>query len=101
MLTQEVVTDLPPAEVIARAREFFALRFNQYAIFEIEEGDAHIRFRTDLAELVIGTGERNGQTVVRGATSRLHHELSQFLLTLAPSGEVRQNVVGPGVTGAG
>jgi hypothetical protein len=101
MLTQEVVTDLPPGEVIARAREFFTTRFTPYAAFETHADDASIRFKADVAELYVGTGQRDGQTVVRGATSRMHHELSQFLLTLAPGGEVRQNVIGPGVTGAG
>ena len=46
-------------------------------------------------------GKQDGRTVVRGSTSRLHHELSQFLITLAPPEEVKQNLVGPGVSGAG
>ena len=101
MLTQEVLTDLAPREVIDRAREFFTTRFSPYAGFETDEADTHIRFRFEAGELVIGTGEKDGRTLVRGSTSRIHHELSQFLLTLAPPEEVRQNLVGPGASGAG
>jgi len=42
-----------------------------------------------------------GRRLVRGSTSRMHHELSQFLSTLAPPEEVRQSVPGPGASGAG
>lgn len=101
MLTQEVLTDLSPREVIDRAREFFTTRFSPYAGFETDEADTHIRFRFEAGELVIGTGEKDGRTLVRGSTSRIHHELSQFLITLAPPEEVRQNLVGPGASGAG
>jgi hypothetical protein len=31
----------------------------------------------------------------------MHHEVSQFLATLAPAEEVRENLPGPGVSGAG
>ena len=43
----------------------------------------------------------NGYIAVRGSSSRLHHELSQFLITLSPTEDVHQNLVGPGVSGAG
>lgn len=101
MLTQEVLTDLSPREVVERARDFFTTRFSPYAGFETDEGETHIRFRFEAGELVIGTGTQEGRTLVRGSTSRIHHELSQFLMTLAPAEEVRQNVTGPGATGAG
>jgi len=103
MLIQEVETDLSPPEVVERARVFFTTRFSPYAGFETPEteGDSSIRFRFDAGELVIGAGIREGRTLVRGSTSRLHHELSQFLMTLAPPEDVRQNLVGPGASGAG
>lgn len=101
MLIQEVITDLPPAEVMIRAREWFTTRFSPYAGFIEEQSDAHLRFEIEAGELILGVGERDGRSVVRGSTSRLHHELSQFLMTLAPAEEVRQNLVGPGVSGAG
>ncbi|MQA92032.1 MAG: hypothetical protein GEU90_17710 [Gemmatimonas sp.] len=101
MLVQEVTTDLSPAEVIQLARDFFTTRFSAYAAFVEEEGDGHITFQVEAGELMIGTGSREGRTIVRGSTSRLHHELSQFLTTLAPAEEVRQNALGPGASGAG
>jgi hypothetical protein len=66
-----------------------------------DSSDSHIRFQTDAGILSIGVGRRGEKNVVRGSTSRLHHELSQFLGTLARPEEVRQNLIGPGVSGAG
>ncbi|MGH7457551.1 MAG: hypothetical protein ACREKN_00515 [Longimicrobiaceae bacterium] len=101
MLIQEVQTELPAKEVIRRAKEFFLLRFSPYAGFVSSESDSHVKFAVEVGSLSIGTGRRDGKTVVRGSTSRLHHELSQFLGTLAHPEKVRQNVIGPGVSGAG
>ena len=101
MLIQEVLTELPAEEVIARAREFFTLRFTPYAGFTEEAGPTHVVFSTEAAEVTIGTGRDGERTRVRGSTSRMHHELSQFLATLAPPEDVRQNMPGPGVSGAG
>ena len=101
MLIQEVLTDLPPADVIQRAREFFTLRLTPYGAFTEDATDHHVKFATEAGDLTIGTGEQDGRTLVRGSTSRLHHELSQFLSTLAPPEEVRQNAAGPGASGAG
>jgi hypothetical protein len=101
MLTQEVVTDLAPEEVIERARVFFTTRFSPYAGFVEDQGPTHVRFRFEAGTLVIGAGRNEDRTWVRGSTSRLHHELSQFLSTLAFPEQVRQKAVGPGTTGAG
>ena len=102
MLIQEIVTDLAPADVLARAREWFTTRFSPYAGFIEEQSEYHLRFEMESGELVIGVGEKDGRTVVRGSTSRLHHELSQFFITIAPvAEEVKQNMIGPGVSGAG
>ena len=101
MLIQEVLTDLPPADVIQRAREFFTLRLTPYGAFTQDASDQHLKLVTEAGEVTIGTGEQDGKTLVRASTSRLHHEVSQFLTTLAPPEEVRQSVPGPGVSGAG
>ena len=101
MLLQEVLTELPADEVIQRARDFFTLRFTPYAGFTEDAGDSWIKFTTEAGDLTIGTGKQGERTLVRGSTSRLNHELSQFLATLAPPEEVRQSVPGPGVSGAG
>ena len=101
MLIQEVLTDLPAEEVLSRAKEFFTTRLSQYTALLAEEGPAHLKFDVEAGELVIGTVPHAGRTLVRGSTSRLHHEISQFLTTLAPAEEIRQNLVGPGASGAG
>ena len=101
MLIQEVLTDVAPAEVIERAREWFTLRMSPYAGFTQDASDPHVVFATEAGDLTIGTGTQDGRTLVRGSTSRMHHELSQFLSTLAPTEEVRQNAPGPGASGAG
>src|SRR5690606_16999146 len=75
MLVQEVRTDLEPREVLRLAREFFSTRFSPYAAFVEDESESHIAFRLEAGELVIGAGRQDGRTVVRGSTSRLHHEL--------------------------
>ena len=101
MLIQEVETDLTPQEVIAQARSFFSMQFSPYAGFEEDASESHIRFATEAGDVTIGVGAKEGKTVVRGSSSRLHHEVSQFLTTLSAPEEVRQNVPGPGVSGAG
>ena len=101
MLIQEVLTELLPEEVIQRARDFFSLRLTPYAAFTEDEGPTHIRFSTEAGDLTIGVGEQEGRRLVRGSTSRRHHELSQVLSTPAPPEEVRQNLPGPGASGAG
>lgn len=101
MLIQEVLTDIPAQEVLDRARDWFTTRFSPHAGFVEDASEAHLKFQIEAGEVTIGTVEQEGRTLVRGSTSRLHHELSQFLITLAPPEEVRQNLVGPGVSGAG
>jgi hypothetical protein len=101
MLIQEVLTELPPEEVIRRARDFFTLRFTPYAGFTEEAGPTHVKFATEAGDVTIGMGRQEERWLVRGSSSRLHHEVSQFLATLAPPEEVRQNQPGPGASGAG
>jgi hypothetical protein len=101
MLILETTTDLPADEVIRRARDFFLLRLNAYGAFEEDAGPNHLRLSTEAADLSLGVAGRDGRTHVRGSTSRMHHELSQFLATLGPPEEVRQNLEGPGASGAG
>lgn len=101
MLIQEVLTELTPAEVIERAREFFNNRFTPYGGFTEAAGPSHITFSTEAGDVAVGIGTQEGRTLVRASSSRLHHEVSQFLVTIAPAEEVRQNVPGPGASGAG
>ena len=61
----------------------------------------NMKFDIEAGDVVVGAVPQDGRTLVRGSTSRLHHELSQFLTTLAHAEEVRQNTAGPGASGAG
>jgi len=101
MLIQEVVTPLPAAEVLRRAKSFFITRYSPYAGFLFDESESHIRFRTEVAQLTLGLIQTENGTRVRGSTSRMHHELSQFLVTLANPESVRQSLPGPATSGAG
>lgn len=101
MLILETRTDLSPAQVIARAKEFFPTRFSPYAGFVQDQSEHHVRFRFEVGGLTIGAVPQEQGTLVRGSTSRLHHELSQFLATLANPEDVRQNLLGAGTSGAG
>ncbi len=101
MLIQEVLTDVPPEEVIDRARSFFTTRFSPYVGFVEQQSPTHLRFRFEAGTLVVAAGRRGERTWVRGSTSRLHRELSLFLATLAQPEEVRQSAIGPGTSGGG
>lgn len=102
MLIQETETELSPAEVVGRAKDFFLSRLTPYTGFLEDEGDGYVRFSMEAGEVLIGaTAADRGRTRVRASTSRAHHEVSQFLATLAPPEEIRQNLLGPGVSGAG
>ena len=101
MLTQEVRTELAPEEVIERAKDFFATRFSQGSGFLAAEGPRHVKFDFDMGELVIGAIPQGDRTLVRGSSSRLHRQVSLFLSTLAPPEGIRDNLLGPGVSGAG
>jgi hypothetical protein len=101
MLTQEVRTELSPAEVVQRAKDFFLSRFSPATGFVAEQSEHHVKFEVEAGEVVIGAVPEDGATLVRASSSRLHHGIGQFLATLAPPEEVRDDAVGPGVSGAG
>ncbi|HEU4453086.1 MAG TPA: hypothetical protein VFR81_08495, partial [Longimicrobium sp.] len=61
MLIQEVLTELPPEEVIQRARDFFTLRLTPYAAFTEDAGPSHVKFSTEAGDLTIGVGEQEGR----------------------------------------
>jgi hypothetical protein len=91
MLILEVETELSGPELVSRAKEFFTSRFSPATGFVQDASDSHIRFHTEAGVVTIGVAKRDGRTVVRGSSSRLHHPLSQFLASVARPEEVRQN----------
>lgn len=90
MLILEVETTLPAAEVVARARTWFLEQLSPAAAFVEDESATHLKLETEAGEVVLGVGEVDGRRVVRGSTSRLTNELSQFLATLDGAGAVRE-----------
>jgi len=86
---QELRTTLPPADVLAAAKEFFARRINIYAAFPEQESAAHVSLRGQGGEeIVIGVVERDGATLVTGASYMFDAQVSRFLATLPRAEEV-------------
>ena len=86
---QELRTTLSPADVLAAAKEFFARRINIYAAFPEQESAAHLTLRGQGGEeIVIGVIERDGATLVTGASYMFDAQVSRFLATLPRAVEV-------------
>jgi hypothetical protein len=86
---QEMRTTRPPAEVLAAAKEFFARRNSIYSAFPEQESAAHVTLRGQGGEeIVIGAIERDGATLVTGATYMFDAQVSRFFATLPPAAEV-------------
>jgi hypothetical protein len=85
---QEIITDLPPAEVLARAKSFFAQRPSLYATFLDKEGPTFCSFRGQGGEEVIVAAmpSPDGGTQVTGSTYLFDMQLARFLTTLPPAG---------------
>jgi hypothetical protein len=78
-------TRLPPTEVLARAKTFFARRNPLYAAFLEKEGDTFATFRGQGGEeLVIGVASVDGATVVRASTYLFDMQAGRFFATLPP-----------------
>jgi len=86
---QETRTTLPPADVLAAAKEFFARRNSIYAAFPEQESAAHVSLRGQGGEeIVIGALVRDGTTLVTGASYMFDAQVSRFFATLPPVAEV-------------
>jgi len=82
---QEYRTTLPPAEVIARAKDFFSRHVKIYAAFIEREGPGYVGFRGQgNEELYIGAIERDGATLVTGSTYLYDMHVARFFTTLPP-----------------
>lgn len=82
---QEYHTTLPPAEVIARAKQFFSRHVNIYAAFIEREGPGYVGFRGQgNEELFIGAVEKDGATLVTGTTYLYDMHVARFFTTLPP-----------------
>ncbi|MGE5102765.1 MAG: hypothetical protein ACM3SX_22480 [Deltaproteobacteria bacterium] len=86
---QETTTDLPAADVLARAKSFFANRPSLYSTFLDKEGPGFCSFRGQGGEEIIiaASASPNGGTLVTGSTYLFDMQLSRFFTTLPPAAQ--------------
>ncbi|HEU4764919.1 MAG TPA: hypothetical protein VJ847_01920 [Gemmatimonadales bacterium] len=79
----ETVTTLPAADVIARAKRFFAERVPQYAAYPEKEGPAYLVLRGQGGEeIALATFPAEGGVRIRASTLLFDQQLDRFLSTL-------------------
>jgi hypothetical protein len=82
---QEYRTTLPPAEVLTRAKTWFAKRNGIYAAFLEREGPSYASFRGQGGEeLVIAATSTPEATLVTGSTYLFDMQIARFFATLPP-----------------
>lgn len=80
---QEYRTTLPAADVLARAKEFFARRQGIYSAFVEQEGPTHATFRGQGGEeIVLAVASVDGATRVTGSSYLFDMQVSRFFATL-------------------
>lgn len=84
----EVVTTLDGAEVLRRAKSFFAERVPMYAAFPEKEGPTYLVLRGQGGEeIAFAAMPAPGGTRVRGSTLLFDQQVDRFLSTLPLPGE--------------
>jgi hypothetical protein len=84
----EVVTTLDGAEVLRRAKSFFAERVPMYAAFPEKEGPTYLVLRGQGGEeIAFAALPAPGGTRVRGSTLLFDQQVDRFLSTLPAPGE--------------
>jgi len=85
---EEIITALPVADVLARAKTFFASRPSLYATFLDMEGPGFCSFRGQGGEelIVAAAPAPDGGTRVTGSSYLFDMQLSRFFTTLPPAG---------------
>jgi hypothetical protein len=85
-MIQEITTKHSPAEVLARARTFFARRNPLYGAFPEKEGPSYVTFRGQGGEeIVVGVTPVDAGTRVRASTYLYDAQISRFFTTLEPA----------------
>jgi hypothetical protein len=92
MTIHEIRTDLSPAEVIERARTFFAQAGTPSAAFPEQRGAGFLKLHVEVGEIVIAALPEDDHTRVRGSASRGAQLLMRFLTTLGHPLDARQTV---------
>jgi hypothetical protein len=85
---QDTLTSMPPADVIAAAKQFFARYNSIYTAFVDMEGPDFVSMRgAGNEEVIIAATPRDGATFVTGSTYYYDQQLARFLASLpAPDG---------------
>lgn len=91
---QETRTSLAPAEVLQAAREFFARRVSIYSAFVEQKSATHVSLRGQGGEeVIIAALERDGATLVTGASYIFDAQIGRFFSTLPPAVEIDATAV--------
>jgi hypothetical protein len=86
-MTYETTTSLPPAEVLRRAKEFFANRVPATGAFVERESAGHVALRGQGGEeIVIAAAPAPGGSAVRGSTMLFDQSVRRFFSTLGEAG---------------
>jgi hypothetical protein len=84
---QETTTNLGAAEVLERAKNFFANRPSLYSTFIDKEGPGFASFRGQGGEeIVIAVSAGEGGTRVTGSSYLFDMQVARFFSTLTPAG---------------
>jgi hypothetical protein len=86
---QDTLTTLPPAEVLAAAKLFFARRNSIYAAFVEKEGPTFVNLRGQGGEEVIiaaTPAPDDRGTLVTGSSYLFDPQIARFFATLPPVG---------------
>ena len=99
---QEFTTTLPPAEVLAQAKVFFAGRMGIYAAFLERESPTHAVFRGQGGEeVIIGVLPSGTGTRVTGSTYLFDMQVARFFSTLPATAPAEpQTSAAPAAAGA-
>jgi hypothetical protein len=101
-MLQEIRTPMPPADVLAAAKKFFARRSPIYAAFLEKEGPSYMSFRGQGGEeLVIGVTASDAGTIVRGSTYLFDQQIARFFSTLDPIPDTENEIGMTDMTAAG
>jgi hypothetical protein len=84
----ETTTTMPPAEVFAHAKRFFAERVPNYAAFPEREGPEYLILRGQGGEeITVAAFVKDGATRVRSSTLLFDRIVDRFLSTLPMIGD--------------
>lgn len=90
-MVHEMTTPLPGAEVIRRAKSFFAERVPLYGAFLERESGTHATFRGQGGgEIALAVIAIDGGTRIRASTQLFDQAIGRFLSTLPATGDAAQ-----------